>query len=241
MRDDEMNWILDILLLAIVVGTIWFYWKRGFIKALLSFGRTLLSAVLAWLLHSKVGSLIAERVIGDKITQKVYHMLSSLFDSAMETFDLSQLFDQAPENFVKIIERFGGDIAALEAKYGNMTEATRETLLDLSQSIAAPITTLISNLLGFVIVFVVAFLFLLIFSGILAKIFELPVLKQINQLLGLLLGILLAALYAVLFCFITSYLLRFIGSAGGKFVAEELISSTHLFRLVANLNLNLIK
>ena len=230
-----MSWILDILLVAIVLGTICFYWRRGFVKALFSFGRTLISLVLAWVFGPKLGAALVERLIGNKITQKIYHMLSSFFDSAAETINLSQLFEQAPESFVKTVERFGGDMAKLEAKYGSMTEATHETLMELSQSIAAPIMALIGNLLGFVIVFILAFLFFLLFSGILAKIFELPVLKQINHLLGLLLGILIAALYAVLFCFIMSHLLRFVGSSSGKFVAEELISSTHLFRLIANI------
>ena len=122
-------------------------------------------------------------------------------------------------------------------KYGSMTEATHETLFDLAQSIATPITKLLSNVAGFLIVFVLAFLLFFLFTGILAKIFELPILKQVNHLLGFLLGVLLAMLYAVLFCVIGSYLLRLIGSASGKFVAEELIASTRLFRLIANIKL----
>ena len=232
-----MNWLLDILLVAIIIGTVCFYWKRGFVKAILSFGRTLVSALVAWIFGPKVGNVIAKRVIGNKITQKVYDTMAAIFDSAAESFNLSELFERAPENFIKILERFGGSVEELEAKYGSMTEATHETLFELAQSIADPITKLLSNVAGFLIIFLITFLLFFVFTGILSKIFELPVLKQINHLLGFLLGVLLAALYAVLFCVIGSYLLRLIGSASGKFVAEELISSTHLFRLIAKIKL----
>lgn len=234
---EQMNWILDILLIGIVIGTICFYWRRGFVKAVLSFGRTLISALIAWIFGPKLGHVIAERIIGNKIAQKVYDAMASLFDSAAESFNLSQLFERAPEKFIKIVERFGGSIEELEAKYGSMTEATHETLFELAENIAAPITKLLSNVAGFLIVFLVAFVLFFLFTGILAKIFELPILKQVNHLLGFLLGVLLAVLYAVLFCVIGSYLLRLIGSVSGKFVAEELIASTRLFRLISNIKL----
>ncbi len=232
-----MSWILDILLVALIAGTILFYWRRGFIKAILSFGRILISAVTAWFFGPKLGAVIADKVIGNKITQKVYDLLSSMFDGAAETINLQQLFEQAPETLVKTVERFGGSMADLEAKYGDMTAATHETLFDLAQNIAAPITTLISNLIGCVLVFVVAFILLLVLSGLLTKICELPVLKQINHLLGLLLGILIALLYAALFCILGSYLLNLIGAVTGKFNAEELIAGTYIFRWIANIKL----
>lgn len=232
-----MNWILDIGLVALVVGTIIFHWRRGFIKAILGFGRTLLSVLAAIFLGPKVGAIVAEKVIGDKIANKVYESMASIFDSAAETVDLSQLFEQAPESFVKLIERFGCNLADLEAKYGDMTAATHETLFDLAQTISAPVTTLCSNLIGIVAVFLVTFLFLLLFSGLFQKLFDLPVLKQINHLLGLILGILIAALNAFLFCVPGSYLLNLIGTMTGKFVAEDIIAATYLFELIANIKI----
>lgn len=223
------------LLIALIAGTILYYWRRGFVKAILGFGRTLLSALAAWFLGPKLGTVIAEKIIGNKITQKVYNMLVSLFDSTAETFNFSQMFEQ--EGFASTVERFGGDMAALEAKYGDMTNATRENLIDLSQSIAAPITTLIANLFGCLLVFLIVYILFIVFSGVLSKICELPVLKQINHLLGLVLGVLFAALNAVIFCVLGAYLLKFIGATSGKFVASTLIEGTKLFRLIANLKL----
>lgn len=230
-----MSWILDILLIGIVLGTIFFYWHRGFVRSILTFGRILISSLAATLLGPKVGGVLADMFLGNVITQKVHSMLTSLLGSTAESVNLDPLLQQ--ESFVSMVERFGGSMAEIEAKYGNMASATQDTLMDLAQTIAAPITTMISNLLGYLIVFAIVYILFFVFTGILSKIFELPVLKQINKLLGLLLGILIAALYALIFCILGSYLLRFIGAVSGKFIADQLIEGTKLFRLIANLKL----
>lgn len=230
-----MSWILDVLLIGIVLGTIFFYWHRGFVRSILTFGRILISSLAASLLGPKVGGVLADMFLSNAITQKVHNMLTSLLGSTAESVNLDQLLEQ--ESFVSIVERFGGSMAEIEAKYGNMASATQDTLLELAQTIAAPITTLISNLLGYLIVFAIVYILFFVFTGILSKIFELPVLKQINKLLGFLLGVLIAALYALIFCILGSYLLRFIGAISGKFIADELIAGTTLFRLIADLKL----
>lgn len=230
-----MSWIIDVLLIGIVLGTVFFYWKRGFVRSILTFGRLLFSALAASLFGRYVGKLLSDIFFHNFITQKVHDTLLSLVGSNTESFHLDQLLQQ--DAFVKTVERFGGSMADIEAKFGNMTNATQDTLTELSQTIAAPITTLVTNLLGYLIVFALVYILFFVFTGILSKIFELPVLKQINKLLGLLLGILIAALYALIFCILGSYLLRFIGAISGKFIADELIAGTALFRLIANIKL----
>ncbi len=232
-----MSWILDLSVILVVVGTILYYWRRGFVKAILGFGRTLIAFVVAWAFGPKLGALIADKVIGNSISQKVYDLLVKLFDGAAETFNLAALFEQAPENFVQLVERFGGDFSELEAKYGNMTAASRDNLVELSQSIASPITAVISNLTGYILVFLVALILFTVFSGLISKVFELPLLKQINHLLGFLLGLLFAVLNAVIFCFLGAYLIKLIGAISGAFVAEELIAGTHIFATISNFNL----
>jgi len=230
-----MSWILDVLLIGIILGTIFFYWHRGFVRSVLTFGRILLSSLAASIFGSQVGDILSEMFLSNVITQKIHDMLISLLGSTTESVNLDQLFQQ--DAFVSIVERFGGSMTELEAKYGNMTNATGDTLMELAQTIATPITTLIANLLGYLIVFAIVYILFFVFTGILSKIFELPILKQINKLLGFLLGVLIATLYALIFCILGSYLLQFIGAVSGKFSADELIAGTTLFRVIADLKL----
>lgn len=232
-----MSWLLDVLVIVLFFGTIICYTKKGFVKTVLGFGRTLIAALLSWMLGPKLGIIIAEKIIGNKITQKVYNIIISAYDHTAETFDLSSLFDQSSEGFDRLVERLGGNMSALEEKYGDMTTATREHLVELSHQVAQPITTVISNLLGYLLVFLAVFLFFVLFSGVISKIFELPVLKQINRFFGFLLGLAFGALNSVIFCVFGSFLLPFIAALTAAFVADDLIASTVIFKIIAQLKL----
>ena len=235
-KGTTMSWILDVLVIAIFIGTIIYYARKGFVKSVLGFGRTLISAILSWLLGPKLAAVIAEKVIGNAIAQKVYGLLTSAYDTSMETFDLSLLFEQAPEGFVKTVERFGGDFAELKTKYGDMTAATEDNLMELSRSIAAPITTILSNLFGYLLIFIAAYLLFIIFAGIISKIFELPLLRQINQFLGFLLGIAFGVLNTVIFCFLGAHVLHLLAAFTARFVAEDLIAGSQLFQVIASIH-----
>lgn len=232
-----MSWLLDVLVLVLFFGTVICYTKKGFVKTILGFGKTLIAAILSWLFGPKLGIFIAEKIIGNKITQQVYNILISAFDHTAETFDLSLLFDRSSEGFDRLVERLGGNMATLEEKYGDMTNATREHLVELSHQIAKPITTVIANLLGYLLVFLAVFLFFALFSGVISKIFELPVLKQINRFFGFLLGLAFGALNSVIFCIFGSFVLPFIAAITAAFIADDLIAGTVLFRIIAQLKL----
>jgi uncharacterized membrane protein required for colicin V production len=228
-----MSWILDVLILVIFFGTIINYTGKGFVKSILGFGRTLISAVLTWVFGPTLANVIADRIIGNKIAEKTYNILAAGFEGTAETFDLSQLFKQAPEGFVRLVQRFGGNLADLETKFGNMTAATQQDLVALSDSIAQPITTVISKLFGYLLVFLASYLLFALLAMLLTKIFELPLLKQINRFLGFLLGLAFGVLNTFIFCFFSTYLLPFIAAITATFVAEDLIAGTVLFQAIS--------
>ena len=232
-----MSWILDALIIVIFLGTVIKYTRQGFVRSILDFGRTLFSAIAAWFLGPKLATVIAERVIGNRIIQKTYNFLASSFEGATDTFNLELLFDRAPDGFIQLVERFGGNLAELDAKYGHMTEATREDLVDLSHSIAQPITNIIASLCGYLLVFLAVSLCFVLLSGLLSKVFELPLLKQFNRVLGFLLGLVFGALNTVIVTFIATYLLPFIAAITAAFVAEDLIAGTKIFQIIAQIKL----
>lgn len=228
-----MSWILDVVLLALIAGTIIFYSHRGFIKTVLGFGRTVLGVILAWFLGPKLGMAIVNRFWAEKITEKVYNVLCSLFDAGAESFDLSALFDRLPEAFLQLIRLFGADLEALEAQFGAMTAATRENLTDFAQSIAQPIMNLLGNFIGFALVFFGTCLAVAILSGILSKIFELPVLKQINGFLGFALGVACAVLNALVFCTLSYYVIQYIGTVTESFDGVAFMEGAKIYSIVS--------
>ena len=232
-----MSWILDVLVIAVFLGTIISYTRQGFVKAVLGFGKTLISAIVAAFFGPKVSAFIAEKLIGTRIAQRVYGILLSLYSGSTDAFDLTLLFEQLPEGFVRMVERFGGSISELEAQYGNMTAATQENLMSFSQSIAQPITRIISDLFGYLLVFLAAYVCFALFANLISKVFEIPMLKQINHILGFILGLVFGALNTLIFCFFGKFLIPFIAAITSAFVAEDLIAGSMLFRAIVEFKL----
>ena len=232
-----MSWILDVLVIAVFLGTIITYTKQGFVKAVLGFGKTLISAIVAAFFGPKLSIFIADKLIGNRIVQQVYSILLSLYSGSAETFDLSQLFEQLPEGFVRMVQTFGGDLSELEAQYGNMTAATEQNLMSFSQSIAQPITRVISDLFGYLLVFLAAYVCFALFASLICKVFEIPMLKQINHVLGFILGFVFGAVNTFIFCFFGNYLIPFLAAITSAFVAEDLIAGSILFRAIVEFKL----
>ena len=232
-----MSWILDVLIIVIFFGTVIGYTRRGFVKSILGFGRTLISAILSWFFGPDLASWISEKIIGDKITQNVYDIMVSGFGGDSDKFNFARLFEQAPEGFVRFVERLGGNLEDLKAKYGSITEASPQELTELSQSIAAPINTVISYLFGYLIVFLAAYLGFVLLAGILTKVFELPLLRQLNSFLGFILGLAFGVLNTAIFCFFGSYLIPFLAAITAAFVAEDLIAGSVLFEFLLQFKL----
>lgn len=227
-----LSWILDVVLIALVLGTIVFYTKRGFIRSVLGFGKKIVSLALAWFVGPKLGVPLVNRFLGNAITGKIYNMLCSAFDAGTESLNVGDIIDGLPDAFVALMRLFGTDVEALKSQYGEMTQATRENLVAVSENISAPILTFLGNVIGFLLVFLVAYLTITLLSGILGKIFELPILKQINGLLGFLLGIICSVLFALIFCTLSYYIIKCAGTLSGKFDGVEWMKGARIFSFV---------
>ena len=118
-----MVWVLDLVPIAILLFFAALFAVRGFLKSVLSFGKTFISVIVAYIFGKPVSRLLESRVFSTKITDFIYDKLSGLYDSAAETFDLSVVFDKLNNNF-SWVKSFGVDIGKLEEQYGTID--TRE-------------------------------------------------------------------------------------------------------------------
>lgn len=227
-----MSFILDIALVGIVFLTVFVYYKRGFVRAVLGFGKVLLSLICAVLFGKMVGGLLAEKFFDARLTDSVYKTLSGLYEAGSETFDLSRLAEKIPSSLRTLAERCGADIDSVASGGAGDTAASAERLREISAGIASPISTVISNLLGCVLVFVTAYLLFLLGSFILESVAELPVLRTFNKILGLCLGVVCAIVFAFIFVFVSEAVIYWIIASGDESAALEIINKTLIYKLL---------
>lgn len=224
-----MNILLDGLLLGIIVLTVVIYYRRGFVKAVLGFGKSFLSLICAVLFGKALGGLLATHFFDEKLTDTVYNTLHGLCAEG-GALDLTRL-ESMPQSLRLLAGQCGADVDAILASGSN--GATVEAYLaDVAQQIALPISAVISRLVGYVLIFVVTYLLLLLLSFVIEGVAELPVLRTFNHLLGLAVGLICAVIFAFIFVFVARAVLYYVIASGDPGQATDIVESTVLFKLL---------
>ncbi len=232
-----MNYALDIMIILIALVTIIIYYARGFVRAILGFGKVILSVVCASLFGREAGLIIAEKFMDSRLTESVYKAISGMYEAGATTFDLSKVAEKIPASLATLAEKCGVNIGDLTTQYAGDTAASSVRLHELSSSIALPISAFVSKILGYVIVFIAAYIVLAIIAFFIEKLAELPVLRTVNKLLGLCLGVGCACIYIVLFVFIANAVIYYVAASGDKVAALEIINKTIIFKFISELKI----
>lgn len=229
-----MNYILDLAIVIIFAITIAVYYKRGFVKSVLGFGKVILAVIFSSVFGRALGGVLAEKFFNAKMTEIIHSNLTGLYDAGTEAFDLSALAEKLPASLRLAAERAGVDMDSLLSGYSGETAASGEKLYELSEKIALPIAGFIAAVLGFIIVFIVAYLLLMLAALIIEAIAELPIIRGFNRLLGLLLGVACAIIFVFLFVFAVNFTFLLV-DAGGERGLLESIDKTVLFKFFSQM------
>lgn len=235
-----MEMVLNFAPIVILLFFAILFAARGFLRSILSFGKTLLSAIAAFFLGPLVSSALAQGFVGNGITNFVYDKILKLYGGAVETLDLSSVFERINTDFAWI-KKFGADISGLEAKYGELTSISDEQLLEFSRNIANPVVNAVSNVLGYVGVFVVAFLLCIVltfvFKGLTELLDKVPVAGKLNHWLGLALGVVTGLVVVVIGVYVADVVMQYASALSETFDYDALLEKAGFFRWLRDLNL----
>ena len=214
-----MGSVLDILLAALALITIFLYAKRGFFLSLLRCFKWILAFGAAKLWGDALGGFLGANLIYQPVRESVGNKFSEIYANATSGFSVQSLTESLPRFLLN--DEFKERLAAIDGSGVDLVNSAADT-------VAASITSVICTVLGFVLVFILAFLALSlvykIVKGIKSKI---KIIGFVDGILGALLG----ALLACVFLFVISSALRFFmgnqpiyaDSAVAKFFAESAI------------------
>lgn len=189
-----MNYIIDVVAVIILVLSIIWGARKGFIKSVMGLVSLAIAIALAVNFQSFAAGIIKDNVIEPYFVNKTSEQFSSLMNAGDSVVSPEQIFDEEPEELVEATNNFGQSIEALE----NFYEENIKGLIDsedikgisekLSQFLVGNTVDIISNVLGFIAVFILALIALYLVQILLDLIFKLPILKAANKLLGSVLG-----------------------------------------------------
>ena len=218
-----MNYFLDGAIILIILLTIYVYYRRGFVKAILGVGKTLLSYICAAIFGKTFGNVLAEKYFNDKITELIYNTLSK--------HDVSGKAENIPSSLLMLIEKCGVDVDRVMSGISSCQDWKQE----FASQAGLAVSSVVSVLLGYILVFIISYLVFLLGAFVLENLVELPLLRTVNRLLGLCLGILCAIVFAFLFVFIVKAIIYYVVAGGNRSAVLEMIDKTHLFKFFSEL------
>jgi hypothetical protein len=151
--------IMDAVYSILFIGVVLFFTKYGFDRAIEKIGKAWLSLILTLIIGPWITKLLERVFIRKAITNAVYNSLIDLVEHNANGYNIAELFAKLPENFVNYLDSLGASLSALEAEFGEYTQASDVIIRTMAERIANPCIELVSTVIGLVIGFVVPYLF----------------------------------------------------------------------------------
>ena len=226
-----MEYILDLIFIALAVVMIILGAKKGLIKALLDGLSTIASGIIAYILATPVAKVIYDAFVRGIVKSE---FLKGLNDSGTDFGSISEkvnaLVNELPEGALAIASKFGfdvnGAISNVVSSAPDSNESLVETLMtNIGDNIFLTITEAVTMIALFIIVSIALTFVIRLLNKVVKK---LPVIKQANKLAGGLLGL----VKAVVIIFVVSTVLVFVQN-------EELapmINSSVILKVVNDIN-----
>lgn len=206
-----MEYIIDIILAALLAVCLIVGWKRGFVKSLMD----LASNLIAFILARVVSVQLAPQIFAQYFEQRAYSSLNRELASAgnSASSQVQSALDSIPESLNGFLGMLGVDKKSMASALSQKLEESGADIAEvLMNNIVSPVLTAIIKLLVFVAVFVLAVLILKIATLLLDKLTELPAVKQANEIFGLLFGAVKGVIVIAVACFALELIAGVIGN-----------------------------
>lgn len=187
--------ILDLLVLAVVVGSAILAYKKGFIKTLFSLVGGIAAVVLAVSFSEPVAAWLDSAFIGPAVKSSVLTAvngspLTEDYNEALESIDVSLKLREMPEGLRSFLESINIDVEETIFKAEQNKASSVDAREQLISDIVAPISATISKVIALIGLIIIFFLLLFVASLLLNAIFKLlPFGKTLNHVGGVLFGV----------------------------------------------------
>ena len=195
-----MNYLLDIFLLLLFLLITIISTERGFVNSVWSSVTIIGSFVVAYMFGGVVGDWICDNFVLKYISEYAYGIVESLIENSAENYNISNLFESLPEEFVTLVENCGADISVLNSQFGSSLALSQVELYSFAESVASPISQTLSNAIAIVSIFLISLLILWIIGLVVKIIVKIPIIKTLNSLLGFVFGVIKGLVIVWILC-----------------------------------------
>lgn len=188
--------VIDLIFVGIFLAIIIADVVRGFVKSFMHLGSNIVSLILAYLFHGKLGDYLSEKFISGWVSEKLAAFVTSHMPSLEGipegyTVTVNDLLSQLSGKLGTVLSLAGINIADLSGEYGSLA-ATDENIMLMVEQVSKGLSGTLSTVIAFAAIFLISLLLFAIVTAILNAICKLPVISTANRILGLVFGVLCA-------------------------------------------------
>ena len=225
-----MNFVLDLIILAIVIVTIYLSAKKGFVKVLVETVGFILAIVVSFTVSTPLAEATYDKFIEPSIIQSAEKNIQN--DEGIE----KEVWENIPDIITKNAENFGISAESFsETINENISLGTKKAVTVASQNVIKPVCVSLVSMIYGVILTTLLFIVVKFAAKFLNKLFSFSLVGKLNRTLGGVLGVFKGVAFAVLFVVIVSFLV----SINGKLfnITIQDIEKTFLFKeILINFN-----
>ena len=227
-----MNFLVDGVIVAIILGCCVWGYKSGFIIMVVNFLKNIVALVLASVFASKLGDylyrIVFKAIFEDMTINKIAEWLGVDPES---TLDIRPLLVAQHTEFAKFLDKLGFSLDHISQKYDEFGGNAGDMMIEY---MAKPLGTAVSNVVAFILIFIVAVIVIKIVGAIINRIAKLPVLNITNKILGTVLGIALGVIFSFIFVALVNALVPYISINGAGISAASLEEGTIIYKYMVN-------
>ncbi len=237
-----MPLLIDILLIAFTCLTVFFAYKKGFVRTVVSIVGYILAAVVAFGLSAIIAGPIFDHLIAPPVTETVQTSIDeqvdlSQLDGEQLNQQIDQIYDAMPEFLSAMMEETSDFRQELQATVGSIS--TQNASYEIASAIVntgiRPVFVMLVRSVLFVILFAILMVVVGLLSRMLKTVNHIPVLGKMNAVLGGVLGVLKAAfwLYAIA---VVIYIFVDLTAGQNGVINNEVIEQTYIFNIFYKYN-----
>lgn len=227
-----MNYIVDILIVALVFVIVGAAVKKGFVSTLIETFSFLISAFAASKLSPIVSGWAYDAFIRDTVEKNFNAALSEAASGMSMQAKAEELLSNIPEGMIKLAELTGFNTENLIYSVSAQAATNDQLVQNLIDSVVYNVVIAVSQAVVFILLFIVFIIALGFISKLFKKVNKIPLIGKVNEILGGILGI----IKAVIVVFVVCTVLYIVAGVMDKNAFVEAVVNSRIYSFICEYN-----
>ncbi|MBQ8531894.1 MAG: CvpA family protein [Clostridia bacterium] len=221
-----MNFVIDLIVVAIIAVCAVVSAKRGFVKVLVEVVGFVAAIILTFTISTPLSEATYDKIIEPPIVNAA---VEAVGESAEH-----EAWNAIPDFIVDNAAKLGLSVEDFSQKISeNLSNGTETAVTTASREIVRPVVTQILGLIYSIVIMVVLLVVVKFLAKMINRVFSFSIIGKANRLLGGIIGIPKGIIFAILFCMVISLIVSL--NNGFLIFTAENIEKTYVFKFFAEI------